>query len=171
MQEIKTSLQNLIGTGYVLKSNEELHGGLYQILAYEKVFVFLTFSVIIAIASINIFFSLSMLAIDKKKDVMILVAQGASKKLIRNIFLIEGSIVAFTGAFTGLGLGLLISFLQPEFGVITMGMQTAIMEAYPVKIEWLDILLTVLCIVLITLITAIKPAIKASKNIQLTAIQ
>ena len=171
INELKTSIQAALGDEFVVMTNEEVHGGLYKVLSYEKFFVFLTFSVIIAIASINIFFSLSMLAIDKKKDVAILTAQGADKKLIRNIFLFEGCIVAFTGALTGLLLGLLVSFLQQEFGLVTMGMQTAIMDAYPVKIEWMDVFYTILCIIFITLITAIQPAISASKNIALNELQ
>ena len=79
--------------------------------------------------------------------------------------------MAFTGAFTGLALGLLISYVQQEFGLIGMGMETAIMNAYPVKIEWLDIFFTILCIVFITLVTAIQPAINASKNIALNELQ
>lgn len=168
---VKADLKETLGDDFLVQSNEEIHGGLYRVLGYEKFFVFLTFSVIIGIASINIFFSLSMLAIDKKKDVAILTAQGASSGLILKIFLLEGCIVAFTGAFTGLGLGLLISYVQQEFGLITMGMQTAIMDAYPVKIEWLDILFSILCIVLITMITAIKPAVNASRNVALDELQ
>lgn len=168
---IKTDLQNLLGNDFVVQSSDELHGGLYKILKYEKFFLFLTFSVIIAIASINIFFSLTMLAIDKKKDVAILTAQGAPGKLIRNIFLFEGCIVAFSGAFTGLLLGLLVSYTQQEFGIISMGVQSAIMDAYPVKIQWMDVMLTVLCIVVITIITAIQPAIKATKNIEVKKLQ
>jgi lipoprotein-releasing system permease protein len=105
-----------------------------------------------------------MLTIDKKKDIVILQALGASRRLIRNIFLFEGAIVGFTGAFTGLALGLTISYLQQTFGFVTMGMETAIIDAYPVKLEFLDVVYSVLVIVLITLITAIKPAINASKT-------
>lgn len=168
---VKENLSQKLGSDYSVLSNQEVHGGLYRVLAYEKFFVFLTFSIIIAIASINIFFSLNMLAIDKQKDVAILTAQGASRRLIRNIFLTEGCIVAFTGAFTGLGLGLLISYLQQEFGLVSMGMEFAIIDAYPVKIEWMDVFFTVVCIILITMITSIQPAINASKNIKLTELQ
>ncbi len=162
--EVKEKLKNLLGPDFKILTNEEVHSDLYRVLGYEKFFVFLTFSIIIAIASINIFFSLSMLTIDKKKDIVILQALGASRRLIRNIFLFEGAIVGFTGAFTGLALGLTISYLQQTFGFVTMGMETAIIDAYPVKLEFLDVVYSVLVIVLITLITAIKPAINASKT-------
>ena len=167
----KEAVQEALGEDFRIQTNEEIHGGLYKILKYEKFFLFLTFSVIIAIASINIFFSLTMLAIDKKKDIAILNAQGASGRLIRSIFFTEGCIVAFSGAFTGLFLGLLVSYIQQEFGIISMGVQTAIMDAYPVKIQWMDVLLTVICIIVITIITAIKPAINAARNISVNHLQ
>lgn len=169
--EVKKKLQDLLGSSFLVQSNDEIHGDLYRVLSYEKFFVFLTFSIIIAIASINIFFSLNMLVLDKKKDVAILSAQGATRGLITKIFLLEGCIVAFTGAFTGLLLGLLVSFVQQEFGLVTMGMQTAIIDAYPVKVEWLDVLLTVLSIIVITIVTSIQPALSASKSVAMTDLQ
>ena len=171
VEEIKRNLLSILGDGFLVQTNAEIHGDLYKILEIEKLFVFLIFSIIIAIASINIFFSLTMLAIDKKKDVAILSAQGASSKLIRNIFLYEGCIVAFSGAFVGLILGLGISYFQQTFGIISMGMQTSILDAYPVKILPGDVLYTVLCIIVITIITSIQPALKASKNIELHQLQ
>lgn len=169
--EVKKRLQDLLGSSFLVQSNDEIHSDLYRVLSYEKFFVFLTFSIIIAIASINIFFSLNMLVLDKKKDVAILSAQGATRGLITKIFLLEGCIVAFTGAFTGLLLGLLVSFVQQEFGLVTMGMQTAIIDAYPVKVEWLDVLLTVLSIIVITIVTSIQPALSASKSVAMTDLQ
>ena len=169
--EVKKKLQDLLGSSFLVQSNDEIHGDLYRVLSYEKFFVFLTFSIIIAIASINIFFSLNMLVLDKKKDVAILAAQGASRGLITKIFLLEGCIVAFTGAFTGLLLGLLVSFVQQEFGLVTMGMQTAIIDAYPVKVQWMDVFLTVLSIIVITIVTSIQPALSASKSITMTDLQ
>lgn len=169
--EIKSALMHILGTDFIVQSNAEIHGDLFRILSYEKFFVFLALSTIIGIASINIFFSLSMLALDKKKDVAVLTALGASSTLIRNIFLLEGCIVAFTGAFTGLGLGLLITYLQQEFGFVTMGMETAIIDAYPVKVVWSDIGYTILTIILITILTTIKPALDAARRPILSELQ
>lgn len=171
IHQVKETLTENLGENFVIKSNDEIHGDLYRVLSYEKFFVFLTFSIIIGIAAINIFFSLNMLAIDKKKDVAILTALGAKRTLIRNIFLFEGSIVAFTGAFTGLTLGLIVSYAQQEFGFVSMGMQTAIIDAYPVRVEWMDVFFTILAIIGITIATAIQPAINASKNIILHELQ
>lgn len=165
LDQIQADLRSLLGPDFIIQSSEEIHGGLYKILKMEKFFVFLTFSLIIAIASINIFFALTMLAIDKKKDIAILTSQGASDQMIRSIFLMVGCIVAFTGAGIGLILGLGVSFVQEQFGLVSMGMQTAIMDAYPVKVEWLDVLYTLLCIITITVITSIQPAYRAAATL------
>lgn len=134
-------------------------------MKWEKLIVFMTFFLIIAIASINIYFSLTMLVIDKKKDIATLHALGASKKVIRWVFLSVGMIIAFTGASLGLTLGLMISGLQQEYGFISMGMQSALMTAYPVIISISDVFLTAFAIIIITLLATIQPAILATKNL------
>ena len=162
--ETKSELKALLGEGFTVKTNDEIHEDLYKVLKIEKFFVFFTFSVIIAIASINIYFALTMLAIDKEKDISILKAMGANSSLISKIFICQGAIVAFTGAFSGLALGLLVSLLQQKFGLISMGMETAIMEAYPIKVETMDVVFTCLCIVLITFLASFQPARLAAKK-------
>ena len=171
VDEVKAKLSAALGDEFLVRSSNELHSGLYKTLKIEKFVVFLTFSIIIAIASINIFFSLTMLAMDKRKDVAILMAQGATQRLIRNIFLAEGAIVALTGAFTGLVLGLAVSYGQQYFGLISTGTQTTIMQAYPIKVLWSDVFYTVLCIITITIIATLKPAIDAAKSVDLKQIQ
>ena len=125
--------------------------------------MFLVFSFILAIASFNTFFALTMLGIEKRKDVAILYAMGASRKLIRQIFLSEGAIIAFTGAMFGLVTGFILLWLQQEFGLVSMGMQTAVLEAYPVKMQFTDFLFTVLSIIVITFLTAYRPALVSSR--------
>ncbi len=111
-----------------------------------------------------------MLAIDKKKDVAILAAMGASKGFIRKIFLAEGTIIALTGTLFGIAAGVLICWLQQEYGIVKMGMQTSIVEAYPVKMRFSDFALTGLTIALITFGASYFPAIKAAREVDTTAI-
>ncbi|MEQ9402101.1 MAG: FtsX-like permease family protein [Cyclobacteriaceae bacterium] len=162
-EDVKASLQNKIGDGFTVRLGEELHSDLFKTLNIEKLFLLLTFASIIAIASVNIFFALSMLVIEKKKDISILVANGASASLIRKIFLFEGGIIALSGAFLGLSLGLIITWIQQKFGLIGMGMETAVMLSYPVSIEWPDVLVTALLTIFITLLASIQPAKKAGE--------
>lgn len=167
----KEALIERLSGDFNVQLGEELHSDLFKVLSIEKLFVFLILTSIIGIASINIFFSLTMLVIEKRKDVAILFAQGADQKLIRNVFLLEGCIVAFTGAGIGLFLGLGISLLQQQFGIVGMGMQSAIMNSYPVKIELTDVGFTVIAIVVITILASIQPALKASKSFNITSLQ
>ena len=169
--QIKEVLQSKMGNRFQVKLGEELHSDLYKVLKIEKLFVFIILVSIIGIASINIFFSLTMLVIEKKKDISVLFAQGASTKLIRNIFLYEGCIVAFTGAGVGLLMGVSLSLLQQHYGLVGMGMESAVMNSYPVKIELLDVFLTVIAIVIITILASIQPAIKAGKSFSTHTLQ
>ncbi len=170
-ENVKAALQNKLGETFKVKLGDELHTDLYKVLKIEKLFVFLILVAIIGIASINIFFSLTMLVIEKKKDISVLFAQGASTKLIRNIFLYEGCIVAFSGATIGLILGITISLIQQHYGIIGMGMNSAVINSYPVKIEVIDVILTVIAIVTITILASIQPAVKASKSFSTHTLQ
>jgi lipoprotein-releasing system permease protein len=117
----------------------------------------------LAIASFNIFFSLTMLAIDKQKDIAILSAMGAGKKLIKSIFLTEGAIISLTGAISGLFLGMVICMIQQQSGIISMGMESAVVDAYPVKMQFPDFIYTGLSIIIITMLSSYRPAVIASR--------
>ncbi|MEP0986422.1 FtsX-like permease family protein [Ekhidna sp.] len=168
---IKNDLQSVLGNRFQVRLGEELHTDLFKVLKIEKLFVFIILVAIIGIASINIFFSLTMLVIEKKKDISVLFAQGASTNLIRNIFLYEGCIVAFTGAGVGLFLGIGISLIQQHFGLIGMGMDSAVLNSYPVEIIISDVIFSVIAIIIITILASIKPAIKASKSFSIQTLQ
>jgi lipoprotein-releasing system permease protein len=163
IDDVKERLRGVLGDEFKVLTSEEIHADFFKVLKIEKLFVFIIFSFILAIASFNIFFSLTMLAIDKRKDIAILASMGASKKLIKSIFLTEGAIISLSGAITGLLLGLVICVIQQQFGLVSMGMQTAVIDAYPVKMQLPDFLYTGMSIILITLLSSYRPAVIASK--------
>lgn len=163
ISEVKESVINYVGEDFKVLTSEEIHADFFKVLKIEKLFVFIIFSFILAIASFNIFFSLTMLAIDKKKDIAILTSFGADKRLIKSIFLTEGALISFIGAFLGLSLGLGICLIQQNFGIVSMGMQTAVIDAYPVKVLFPDFLYTGLSIITITLLASYRPAIIATR--------
>lgn len=162
---VRDQLQMVLGKNYLVQNSDEQHSSLLKAIQIEKLFVYITFSFILAIASLNIFFSLTMLAIDKKKDVAILFSMGASRKFIKNIFLLEGFIIAAMGALSGLILGAGICWLQKTFGIVSMGMETSIVDEYPVKMQLEDFIFTGITILVITLSISYRPALKASKFI------
>ncbi|MFT2009735.1 ABC transporter permease [Pontibacter sp. 13R65] len=162
IETVKKALQSTLGTAFKVQDSDEQHTSLLRAVKVEKLFVFITFAFILLIASLNIFFSLSMLVIDKKKDIAILASMGATATTIRNIFLFEGALVAFIGATYGLSLGMLVCNLQESFGLVSMGMATSIVDSYPVKMQVSDFVFTGLAIVIITLLVSIRPAYKAA---------
>lgn len=160
---IERGIQEILGEKFNVLNHEEQHQDLYKLLKMEKLFTFLALSLLLLIGSINIFFSLMMLALDKKKDISILKAMGAHENQVRNIFLAEGVLIAFSGAVVGLGLGLIFYYLQQRYGIISMGMETSITQGYPVKIKGLDFLLTMVVVTVITVLISIHPARMASR--------
>ncbi|GAB2543777.1 ABC transporter permease [Spirosoma aerophilum] len=158
----KQALQAIVGEKLTVQSRDDLNVDLYRAIRVEKLFVALTLSFIILVASINIFFSLSMLVIEKKADIRILYALGATRPMVRRIFLTEGAIIALTGAFTGLILGVGICLAQERYGFISMGMESAIIDAYPVRLDVSDILLTGALTIVMTILTSWFPAQRAA---------
>lgn len=162
--QVQREISNILGESFNVKNRDELNADLLRAIRVEKLFVGITLAIIILVAAINIFFSLSMLAIEKKNDVAILYAMGATKNMVRRLFLYEGTIIALVGAIVGLLLGVLICYLQEQYGFISMGIESALVEAYPIKIIWSDLLLTSSIIVLITIVVAYLPAYRAAEN-------
>ena len=159
---VKNQLMDALGSGFRVLTSDEQHSSLLKAIRIEKLFMFITLSFITAIAAFNVFFTLSMLAIEKKKDISVLYALGATQKTIRHIFLKEGAIITFTGCLSGLMLGLALTLAQQEWGLVSMNMQTAIVTAYPVKIQATDFLLVGISISLISWLTSYRPALIAS---------
>jgi lipoprotein-releasing system permease protein len=158
IRNVKATLEDALGEGFKVLDSDEQHSELLKVLKIEKLFVFLTFSFIIAVASFNIFFSLTMLAIDKKRDISVLYSMGATDRIIRRIFLANGAIISFTGALVGLLLGLSIVLIQQKFGLVSMGMVTSVIDAYPVEMKVSDFVYTGLSIIIITFLASLHPA-------------
>ena len=155
---VQKAVQSHLGAEFAVKNADEQHATLIRTVKLEKLFVFLTLTFILALASFNIFFSLSMLAIEKKKDRAVLKAMGAKNSLIRGIFLKQGALIAFSGAILGLILGLLLVGVQAKFGLISLGIASGVVDAYPVRIHWPDLGWISLAVVTITLLASWRPA-------------
>jgi len=162
VSNVQNEIKKMLGETFQVITNEEQHKDLYRLLKIEKLFTFLALSMLIVVASINIFFSLMMLALDKKKDISILYALGAHERIIQRIFLNEGALISFIGAGVGLILGGAICWLQDSFGLVGMGMENAIVSSYPVKMKFTDFLSTALVIISITGLVSFYPGHKAS---------
>jgi lipoprotein-releasing system permease protein len=164
---VEKKLQKLLGDSFAVLNHEEQHKDIYRLLKIEKLFTFLSGSLLLGVGSINIFFSLMMLALDKKKDISVLSSMGAAPHIIRNIFLIEGAMIALIGTCSGLLLGAIFCLLQQEFGLVSMGLENAVMQGYPVKMRFIDFAITSSAVSVITLILSIKPAVLASRSVSI----
>lgn len=163
IEQVQSSLKTALGDKFTVLNHEEQHKDLYKLLKMEKLFAFLALVVLLAIGSINIFFSLMMLALDKKKDISVLSAVGANDKLIRDIFLIEGMLIAMGGTVFGLIIGFALCWAQGEFGMVSMGMESSVSPGYPVHMLFSDFVATLVAMILITLGLSIRPARLAAK--------
>jgi len=162
IDDIRDQLRETLGAGFVVQNSDEQHVPLLRAVQIEKLFIQLVLTCIYGLASINIFFSLSLLAINKKKDVAVLSSMGASRTFIRKIFISEGVLIAFTGVVSGLILGLVACELQKKFGIISLGIETALIESYPIEVHFWDVASIVATVFTITVLASLRPAWVAS---------
>lgn len=158
VESVKKAVQRHLGSKFKVKNADEQHATLIRTVKLEKLFVFLTLTFILGLASFNIFFSLSMLAIEKKKDLAVLKAMGAKNRLIQGIFLKQGALIAFSGAVLGLILGLVLVAAQDKFGLVSLGIVSGVVDAYPVRVHGPDLVWISLAVVTITLVASWRPA-------------
>ena len=164
-ENVRTEITSLMGDGFHVKNREQQNALFYKVMKSEKWAIFLILTFILIIASFNIIGSLSMLIIDKKKDIATLRNMGAGNRLIERVFLVEGWLISITGSLLGLALGSGISWIQQRFGVIRLsGSGSFVIDAYPVKIEAVDILLIWLTVLLIGWIAARYPVKQISRK-------
>ena len=161
--DVKEKLSAIVGGGFDVLDSEEQHSDIMRAVKFEKLFTYLALSFITLIASFNIFFSLSMLAIEKRRDMAVLFAVGAPAQMIKSIFLKQGVLIAVIGALFGMIFGLLLCYFQDKYGLVGLGMANAVVQAYPVKVVWTDVALVALSIAFITVATSYRPALLASR--------
>jgi len=132
--------QEILGEEFLVRNRNDQNELFYKIMRSEKWAIFFILSFILVIASFNIIGSLTMLILDKQGDIDTLDSLGASSKIIKRIFLLEGWMISITGAVIGLFLGSLISWLQQEYGLIKLsGSGSFIIDAYPVVFQIMDV--------------------------------
>ena len=156
---IQQEVQQLTGDSFVVKNRFQQQELLYKIMKSEKWAIFIILSFILIIAVFNVVGSLSMLILDKRKDIAVLFSLGANEKLIKRIFLVEGLLISFSGAILGLVLGYLLCVLQIEYGFIKLGSDanSFIIPYYPVKLYFSDFLAVFSVVFVIGLVAAWFP--------------
>jgi lipoprotein-releasing system permease protein len=164
-EAIQANIKSLLGDQYVVQNRNEQNELFYKIMRSEKWAIFFILTFILIVASFNIIGSLTMLILDKKKDIETLRSLGASDSLIKRIFITEGWLISLTGAIIGLLIGSLISWLQAEYGLIKLnGSGSFIIDAYPVVYQFTDVIKVLFTVVFIGFIAAWYPVRFTSKR-------
>lgn len=161
---IKKTIHNLkktLGDDFRILGSEEQHSYIYKAIKVEKLMALIIISALLILASFTTFLTLSMLVLSKEKDIAYLMSMGAPKALITKVYLIIGGLIGFIGTSIGVILGSLLCFLQEKYGFIGMGVESALVDAYPVKLEYSDIWFVTLISFGISLLISIKPAYKS----------
>lgn len=159
LDAVKAEMREIAGEKYRVLDRMEQQADTFRIMKIEKfiAYIFLTF--ILAVACFNIIGSLSMLIIDKKEDVTTLRNMGATDKQITRIFLFEGRMISVIGAVIGILLGLLLCWLQQEYGLVALGQSSGsfVVDAYPVSVHPEDIIVVFLTVVAVGFVSVWYP--------------
>lgn len=163
--KIKKQIASLLGKDVDVQTRYEQNKSLFTAMQIEKWFIYGITTLILIVASFNIIGALTMLVLEKQKDINVLKAMGASDSMIQKIFLNEGFMLAGIGAVSGIGIATVICLLQIKFKFIKLTGGTFIIDYYPVKLLASDFILVIVTIVIIALLAAYIPARKAGKQI------
>lgn len=157
LDKVKEEVKKIVGPSYKVADKYELNRSFYAMMKSEKLAVFLILLFILLIASFNIVGSISMLILDKKEDLYVYKAMGMREKKIISVFKTEGNMITFIGAFIGLTIGVVVCLLQEKYGFIRLGDGGYLVEAYPVKLVWKDLVFIVLTVLLIGYLASYFP--------------
>lgn len=160
--KVKKLLQTQLGKNFLVETRYEQNRSLYAVMQVEKWVIYGILSLILVVAAFNMIGALTMLVLEKQKDIAVLKAMGANEQLVQRIFLSEGLLLAGIGGGGGILLATLICWLQLQFKLIKLGGNTFIIDYYPVKMVAGDYLLVMATIVLIAVVASWIPSRKAS---------
>ena len=163
--QVMAQLKNRLGAGFVVKNKFQQNMDLYKIMQMEKWIIFSILALIMMVASFNLVGALTMLVLEKQKDIHVLHAMGARPWDIQKIFLLLSGIMAFMGALIGGGLATIFCWLQNTFHFIKLGGQSFVIDYYPVKPMALDYIAIMLLVIAIAILAGWLPARRAADRL------
>ncbi len=161
-EEVKSELTRALGPEFKISTWYDLQKPLYDVMYLEKWGSFVVLILIVIVAVLNIIGSLTMIVIQKQRDIGILMSMGYSKSGIKSIFRKQGLYIGLIGCGIGGSLGLLISWLQMKFGLVKLS-SAFIIDAYPVQINPLDVVLILVVSLMLSILASWYPAHRASQ--------
>ena len=163
LKRLQKEIAERLGPEFRVKDRFQQNESLYKMMKYEKAAIFMILIFVIIIIAFNIFGSLSMLIIEKRHDIETLKSLGATERLIKKIFILEGWMISLSGMVVGLVVGISFSLLQQWLGFIKMPGHFVV-QAYPVILSWGDVALTALGVATIGYLIALIPANTLSRR-------
>ena len=157
LKRLQKEISSQLGPEFKVKDRFQQNESLYKMMKYEKAAIYMILIFVIIIIAFNIFGSLTMLIIEKRFDIETLKSLGATDKLIKRIFVLEGWMISLAGLAAGLFFGILFSLLQQWFGFIKMPGHFVV-QAYPVRLSGSDVMLTAIGVAVIGYLIALIPA-------------
>jgi lipoprotein-releasing system permease protein len=164
LNKVQAALKEALGDAFLVENQEEQQFEVLRAIRIEKLVTRIALSFVFLIACFNIFFLLTMITLEKKKDIAVWRVLGAEKTFIQRVFIQQGLLIALTGAVIGLLLGVVLCWLQQQYGFVKMGLVASVIDAYPVRMDWLDFVFTFLTILFCSILVAYFPAKKATKT-------
>jgi lipoprotein-releasing system permease protein len=161
---MKNNLVKIFGSNYKVETRYEQNQSLYSVMRAEKWVIYAVLSLILVVAAFNMIGALTMLVLEKQKDISVLHALGASRGFIQKIFLSEGMLLALVGGGLGMLLALVLALLQIQFKLIPLEGGSFLIDYFPVKLSLADFLLVGITIFIIAIIASWIPARKAALN-------
>lgn len=161
---IKKEIKNLLGKDYTIQTRYEQNSSLYNVMRFEKYAIFCIFILVLIVAAFNMIGSLSMLVLEKQKDIQVLQAMGANKSWIRKVFLSEGILLAFIGAGAGMIMALILCYAQIKFKLVPIEGASFIINYYPVKMVASDFLIVCITVFIIAMAASWYPSKRAAEQ-------
>lgn len=146
---VQKVIAKLYGKSFIVQNRFQQQEIFYKVMQSERLAIFFILTLILIIASFNIIGSLTMLIIEKERDIEILKSLGADNNLIRKIFILEGWMISITGCAAGLVLGFVVCWLQQRFGFIKLNSDSLIMNSYPIVLKLKDFIIVPATVLLI----------------------
>lgn len=161
-------MRNIFGTGYKVENKYEQNQSLYAVMNMERWVIYGVLCLILVVAAFNMIGALTMLVLEKQKDISVLYSLGGNRRFIRRIFLSEGMLLALIGGGIGMLLAFLLAWIQINFHLIPLAGGSFLINYFPVKLRLLDFLLVGGTVFIIALIAAWLPAKSSSPGVLLT---
>lgn len=161
-ESVKGNLQKLLGRNFKVETRYQQNQSLYTVMQIEKWVIYGILSLILVVAAFNMIGALTMLVLEKQKDIAVLKAMGADESYIQRIFLSEGFVLAAFGGTAGIVLAILLCLLQIKYKLLKLSGGSFIIDYYPVKMVLTDFILVIGTIIFISVLAAWIPSKKAS---------